>query len=143
METAMPPKNLPPGPPTLIATMRYADAQKAIDWLDRAFGFQTQFVVPGEAGTIMHSQLTLGNAMVMVSTGPGPAKRPTGFETSGFSLYIVVQDPDALHDRAKAAGAEISMSLRDTDYGSRDFSCIDPEGYVWNFGTYQPWTDEA
>lgn len=134
---------LPPGPPTLIATMRYGDASKAIAWLDRAFGFQTQFIVPGEDGTVMHSQLTLGNAMIMVSSGQGPEKRPTGFQDSGFSLYVVVPDPDALHARAKAAGAEISMALTDTDYGSRDFSCIDPEGYVWNFGTYQPWNDES
>lgn len=136
-------KPLPPGPPTLIATMRYRDAPKAIAWLGKAFGFTAQFVVPGENGAIMHSQLTLGNAMIMVSSGQGPAKRPTSFKDSGFSLYIVVANPDAVHDRAKAAGAEISMELTDTDYGSRDFSCIDPEGYVWNFGTYQPWTDEA
>lgn len=139
----MAPKTLPPGPPTLFATMRYKDAPKAIEWLDKAFGFTAQFVVPGEDGMIAHSQLALGNAMVMVSSGQGPLQRPTGFKDSGFSLYIVVPNPDAIHDRARAAGAEISMALTDTDYGSRDFSCIDPEGYVWNFGTYQPWTDEA
>lgn len=136
-------KLLPPGAPTLIATMRYRDAPKAIDWLGRAFGFRKEFVVPGENGTVMHSQLTLGNAMIMVSSGQGPVKRPTSFRDAGFSLYVVVADPDALHDRAKAAGAEICTPLTDTDYGSRDFSCIDPEGYVWNFGTYQPWNDES
>jgi hypothetical protein len=40
--------------------------------------------------------------------------------------------------RAEAAGAKILMGLTDTDYGSRDFICRDPEGYVWCFGTYWP-----
>ena len=32
----------------------------------------------------------------------------------------------------------IEMELRDTDYGSRDFACRDPEGNLWSFGTYWP-----
>ena len=30
-------------------------------------------------------------------------------------------------------------ALNETDYGSREFSALDPEGNVWSFGTYQPW----
>ncbi len=45
---------------------------------------------------------------------------------------------DALHARAVAAGARIVVSLRDTDYGSHDFGCADPEGNFWGFGTYAP-----
>ena len=50
----------------------------------------------------------------------------------------MVEDADAHHARAKAAGAEIVMELMDTDYGSRDYAARDPEGNVWNFGTYRP-----
>jgi uncharacterized glyoxalase superfamily protein PhnB len=25
------------------------------------------------------------------------------------------------------------------DYGGRDYTCKDPEGHVWTFGTYDPW----
>jgi uncharacterized glyoxalase superfamily protein PhnB len=55
------------------------------------------------------------------------------------SPYVVVSDIDALYERAKAAGAEIVIEIKDQDYGSRDFSCRDPEGHLWNFGTYDPW----
>jgi uncharacterized glyoxalase superfamily protein PhnB len=48
-----------------------------------------------------------------------------------------VKEVDALHDRAKAAGAAIVMPLTDQDYGSRDFSVRDPEGHLWGFGTYE------
>jgi uncharacterized glyoxalase superfamily protein PhnB len=45
---------------------------------------------------------------------------------------------DAHYDRAKAAGAEIVVELRNTEYGSREYSARDPEGHVWHFGTYLP-----
>jgi uncharacterized glyoxalase superfamily protein PhnB len=51
---------------------------------------------------------------------------------------VIVDDPDAHHARAVAAGAEIVLELHDQDYGSRDYSARDPEGYVWHFGTYRP-----
>lgn len=57
--------------------------------------------------------------------------------------YVVVDDPDALHDRALAAGAEIVMRLTDTDYGSGDFAARDPGGNVWSFGTHRPSVSRA
>jgi len=57
---------------------------------------------------------------------------------STLSLYLVVADPDAQHDRAKAAGARIVRELTDTEYGSREFTARDLEGNMWSFGTYQP-----
>ena len=52
----------------------------------------------------------------------------------------MVEDPDALYERAKSAGADISRELQDMDYGSREFSARDPEGNAWSFGTYDPLT---
>jgi len=58
------------------------------------------------------------------------------------SIYVAVNDPDTLHAKAKAAGARIEMELHNTDYGSRDFACRDPEGNLWSFGTYWPKVSE-
>jgi uncharacterized glyoxalase superfamily protein PhnB len=55
------------------------------------------------------------------------------------SAYVIVEDADAHYARAKAAGAEIVMEIEDQDYGGRLYSCRDPEGHLWNFGTYDPW----
>lgn len=55
------------------------------------------------------------------------------------SVYIIVTGPDALHDRAVKAGAQIVMPLTDTPYGACDFSCLGRGGHLWNFGTYDPW----
>ena len=72
----------------------------------------------------------------MLGTEPEGGDPRWGAHAGQSWIYIAVENPDALHDRAVAAGAEIVMELTDTDYGSRDFSCRDPEGNLWSFGTY-------
>ncbi|MGH8569034.1 MAG: VOC family protein [Gammaproteobacteria bacterium] len=132
---------------TIIPCLRYRDAPKAIEWLCRTFGFEKQLVVPNADGTIAHAQLRFGNGMIMlgsvleVETEFGRLmKQPDeigGFETQ--SAYVVVSDADAIYARAKAAGAEIVIEIKDEGYGGRDFSCRDLEGHLWNIGTYDPW----
>ena len=55
------------------------------------------------------------------------------------SPYIIVDDADAHYARSVAADAEIVMEVADQDYGGRMYSCRDPEGHLWNFGSYDPW----
>ncbi len=115
----------------------YADAPAAIDFLKAAFGFEATVVVPGEGAAVAHSELLTpwGGGVMVTTAAPGDddlAGRPgTG------SINIVVDDPDALFERATAAGAEVVRPLRDeTEYPSRGFIVRDPEGTIWCFGTY-------
>ena len=132
-------------PATIIPTLRYRDATAAIEWLCRAFGFTRHLVVPGEAGTIAHAQLICGNSMIMLGTAVddefGRLQR-TPAQVGGVgtqSPYIIVPDADAHYARAVAAGAKVVSAIRDEPYGGRGYSCLDPEGHLWNFGTYDPW----
>lgn len=132
---------------TVIPCLRYRDAPAAITWLCDTFGFQKHAVYPNEDGTIAHAQLTFGNGMVMLGSVAGKEsnwgrtiKQPDeigGAETQ--SAYLIVADADTLYERARAAGAEILLQIRDEDYGGRGFICRDLEGHVWSFGTYDPW----
>jgi uncharacterized glyoxalase superfamily protein PhnB len=129
---------------TVVPCLRYEDAAAAIAWLCKAFGFERQLVVPHPDGKIAHAQLTFGNGMVMLgSVLPTEFDRfirqpgEVGAETQ--TPYLIVEDADAHYARAKAAGAEIVIEIRDEDYGGRGYSCRDPEGHLWNFGTYDPW----
>ncbi len=132
---------------TVIPCLRYRDAPAAIEWLCENFGFEKQLVVPNDDGTIAHAQLSFGNGMIMLGsvleheTEFGRLiKQPDeigGAETQ--TAYIVVSDADAVYARAKDAGAEIVIGIKDEDYGGRGFSCRDLEGHLWNFGTYDPW----
>jgi uncharacterized glyoxalase superfamily protein PhnB len=91
------------------------------------------------------TRLTLGNGMIMLGSARDDEfgklmKTPAqvgGASTQGS--YIIVPDADAHHARAVAAGAKVVYPLKDEDYGGRGYSCLDPEGNVWSFGTYDPW----
>ena len=127
--------------PDVIPAIRYRDAPAAIEWLERAFGFERHMVIEGEGGRIEHAELRVGSGMVMLGSVREDAfnvrvPRDVGATTAGF--YVIVEDPDAHFERARQAGAEILMDLTDQDHGSRDYTARDPEGHVWHFGTYRP-----
>ncbi len=130
---------------TIIPTLRYADALTMIGWLSETFGFKRHLVVEDGDGGIAHAQLVLGEAMIMLGTARDDAfgkLQPTPAKLGGTtqSPYVVVSEVDDLCAKARAAGAEIVIEPKDEDYGGRVFSCRDPEGHLWNFGTYDPWT---
>jgi uncharacterized glyoxalase superfamily protein PhnB len=132
-------------PSTIMPAMRYKDAQAAIDWLCKVFGFTRHAVHSAPDGTIGHAELTLGGGMIMLGSekndeygrGFKPPQELGGVETR--SVYIVVADADAVFARAQAAGGTMVRPLQDTNYGSREFSVKDPEGHSWSVGTYNPW----
>ena len=127
--------------PTIVPCLSYRDAPAAIAWLKEAFGFTENFVVPGPDDTIAHAQLAFDGGMVMVGSQRDDElqmRLPCDLGGITQSIYIVVEDADAHYERAVEAGAEIVRELEDTPYGSRDYSARDPEGHLWNFGTYRP-----
>jgi uncharacterized glyoxalase superfamily protein PhnB len=119
---------------TIIPTFRYDDARAAIAFLRDAFGFE-EHAVYKDGGAIVHAELKLGDAYIML----GAVREANADLVSGPSTtYVVVEDPDAHHARAVAAGAEVVRELTDQDYGSREYAAKDPGGNVWSFGTYLP-----
>jgi uncharacterized glyoxalase superfamily protein PhnB len=122
---------------SIYPVLKYDDAQGAIDFLERAFGFERHAVYEGEKGGVAHAELKLGDEYVMLgSTGEGDDRFNQG--AGRYSLYVVVEDLDAHHARAKEAGATIERELSETDYGSREYTARDPERNLWSFGTYRP-----
>ena len=116
---------------TISAIIPYRDLRAAIDFLCDAFGFERHALHEDDDGELQHVELRLGDDVIM----PAPARIG---EPGHAQTYVVVDDANVHHDRATAAGAEITMELRDTDYGSRDYAAKDPEGNSWYFGSYRP-----
>ena len=84
-----------------------------------------------------HAELRLGDEVIMfATTNEGDPIYNQG--AGRTAVYVVIDDPDTLFERAKGAGAEVVMEPTDQDYGSRDFTVRDPEGNLWSFGTYAP-----
>ena len=134
---------------TVIPSFRYQDAPAAIDWLGRAFGFVKHAIYANGDGTIAHAQLTREGGMVMLGSAQnrGPATlhlaHPQDVQGKNtVSVSVTVSDPDQVYESAQAAGAVITMPITDMPYGGRAFTCKDPEGYLWHFGSYNPWSAE-
>jgi uncharacterized glyoxalase superfamily protein PhnB len=123
-------------PTNVWPTLRYRDAPAAIRFLVETFGFEQVAAFPGDdPNTIMHAELRWpqgGGVMLSSARSDSDIDVPPG---TG-SIYVVIDDPDPLYDRARAAGVAIVRELRDEDYGSRGFTARDPEGVYWSFGTY-------
>ena len=132
-------------PASIIPSLRYRNAPAAIEWLCRAFGLRKSLVVPDDSGGVAHAQLSFGDGMIMLGSVRDdewgrfikPPDEIGGAATQ--SIYLVVSDADIVYERAKNAGAEILIPVKDEEYGGRSFSCRDLEGHLWTIGTYDPW----
>jgi uncharacterized glyoxalase superfamily protein PhnB len=124
----------------IYPSLSYDDAPAAIEWLCSAFGFTKRLLVPGPKGTVLHSELTLGPAVILVSSSKPESGRVSPRRLAGVNQAICVriENPDAHFERASAAGAELLQPLKDEDHGSRGYMVKDIEGHHWYFGTYQP-----
>ena len=120
---------------SIIPVIRYADADAAITFLTSAFGLAEKDVHRADDGSVGHAELAYGDALVMIGSRADP---PGPFDGGPAVVYVVVDDVDAHHDRAAAAGADVFYGLVDEPYGSREYAARDPEGNVWSFGTYRP-----
>ena len=131
--------------PTVVPTLRYPDVAAALDWLCEAFGFERHAVVRHEDGTVRYAELMFGRGMIMVASADGSdldafMKEPSdigGAETQ--ICYLFVADAPAHCGQAKRAGADILLDIQDENGKGRGYSCRDPQGHIWNFGSYDPW----
>ena len=140
-------KPLPVGWPRVSSALFYEDAARAIDWLCAAFGFEVRLKVEGEAGRIEHSELTIGDGLIMVGSAGGKSERPGGLPCKSpralggantQALCVCVDDVDAHAERARRAGAIIREEPRTQDYGEdywadRTYRAEDLEGHQWFF----------
>jgi uncharacterized glyoxalase superfamily protein PhnB len=137
-------KPTPPGWPRISTSLYYEDANAAIDWLSRAFGFEVRLKVEGDGGRVEHSELTFGEGVIMVADGSRREKYPHircprdvgGANTQNMMVYV--DDVEAHCKRARDAGATIVSEPKTTDYGEeywtdRGYECEDIGGHHWWF----------
>lgn len=124
----------------LYPCLTYDDAPAAIAWLCRAFGFHKRMVVPAPDGGVAHSELSLGDGVIMVSSPKAEFGNVSPRALAGLhgGLCVYVPNPDAHCATARAAGAVITREPQDEHYGARGYMAKDLEGHSWYFGTYVP-----
>ena len=100
-----------------------------------SLGFEEGILVE-EEGLVIHSEMLWPEGGRVMISGGRPEDPHFTTPVGGANLYVVTDEPDAVHARAEAAGASFTRPMADADYGSRGFSISDPEGNSWSFGTY-------
>ncbi|MBB3052100.1 putative glyoxalase superfamily protein PhnB [Prauserella isguenensis] len=116
----------------------YDDMAAARAFLTGVLGFTEALIVPDESGGVVHGELRWpeGGGVMVGSRRPEAHGGTGALERAPQWIYVVTADPDAVYERARAAGATVEQEPHDTDYGSRNVAIADPEGTVWVFGTY-------
>ncbi len=117
---------------TITPYLLYADCEAALDFLARAFGAEEVLRYTGPEGYISHAETRIAGGSVYMGD-PGDDYRGPREVGETVGIYVMVDDVDAVYERARGAGAEIVSEPVDQEYGHRSFSARDPEGHRWYF----------
>ena len=130
---------IPEGLHTITPQMTLDNASEAIDWYKKALGAEETSRATGPNGVILHAELRIGNSRIMVNDAMMGGKGPKALGGSPMTLWVYVEDCDALFKRAIAAGGKVAHGamghMQDQFWGDRSGSFTDPAGYTWTIAT--------
>jgi PhnB protein len=133
-------KAVPEGHHTITPQLTLDNAARTIEWYKKALGAEELGRHLGPDGKVMHAELRIGDSRIMVNDVM-MGKGPKGYGGSPASLWIYVEDCDALFNRAVAAGAKVASGpmgqVQDQFWGDRSGTIVDPEGYQWTIATHK------
>jgi PhnB protein len=139
VEMAKAKKAVPEGHHTVTPHLIMDNAAQGIDWYKKALGAEELARSVGPDGKIMHAEIRIGDSLIMLNDAMGGGKGPRAIGGSPVSLWIYVEDCDALFNRAVAAGAQVPPGpmgqMADQFWGDRAGTFTDPEGYHWTIAT--------
>lgn len=128
--------------PTFTSSVHYRDVSAALDWLQRAFGFELTMAIegPDESPEMGHWEMSsAGRGRLMVGaeweeTVHSPSSiGGANTQRVHVSLPGGAEELDAHCETARANGAEIQMEPEDQFYGDRSYRALDLEGHSWTF----------
>ena len=132
---------VPEGHHTVTPQLTLDNAAQAIDWYKKALGAEEVARAVGPDGKIMHAEIRVGDSLIMLNDAMGDGKGPKAIGGSPASLWVYVEDCDALFNRAVGAGAQVAGGpmgqLTDQFWGDRTGTFNDPEGYRWTIATHK------
>ena len=131
-------KPVPDGMHTVTPHLVCNGAADAITFYKQAFGAVELGRLPGPQGKLMHAMLRIGDSAVMlVDEFPDYGSfGPKSLKGSPVTIHLYVEDVNAAAQRAVAAGAKITMPVKDMFWGDRYGQLEDPFGHRWSIATH-------
>jgi PhnB protein len=130
---------VPEGHHTVTPQLTLDNAAQAIDWYKKALGAEEVARHVGPDGKVMHAEVRIGDSRIMLNDAIMGGKGPKALGGSPASLWIYVEDADALFNRAVKAGANVAPgpmgAMADQFWGDRCGMFTDPHGYRWTIAT--------
>jgi uncharacterized glyoxalase superfamily protein PhnB len=121
-----------------VPYLSYPDAPSAIAWLQE-LGFGVSLRQDADHGRVVHCEMRLGDAVIMVASDDADYEIPGLLgQSTGVGVYLVTEEVDGMFRRAVAAGARPVIEPEQTAWGSRRSRVVDPWGREWSFGSYEP-----
>ena len=131
-------KPIPEGYHTVTPYLAVDDAAEAIEYYKKAFGAKERVRMEAPEGRIGHAELEIGDSLVMLSD-PFPqatTRSPKELGGTSASIFLYVEDVDAVVKQAVDTGSTITMEVADQFWGDRFGSVQDPFGHLWSIATH-------
>jgi uncharacterized glyoxalase superfamily protein PhnB len=128
--------------PTFTSSVHYQNPKAALEWLERAFGFEVTMAIEGppEAPDMCHYEMSAGGRGRIMIGGQWEERVRSPKSLGGANTQVVhvmlEGDLDAHCERARAAGASIIAEPVDEFYGDRTYRAADLEGHRWTFAVH-------
>jgi PhnB protein len=121
--------------PSIAPWLAVSDAQRAVEFYQAAFGALELYRLAGDHGSVAVAQLSIGDAAFWVQHDVDTT--PAGRGAPAVRLILSVDDPDAVFERAVAAGAAVVAPMHE-DFGWRSGRVTDPFGHDWEMSKQLP-----
>lgn len=125
---------IPRGYHSVTPNLFVAGAASALEFYKKALGAQELSRYAGPDGKLMHSEMKIGDSILMVvdeMPHGGGGKGPKAYGGSPISLFLYTENVDSAWKRAVDAGAKPLEPLIDQFWGDRAGLLQDPYGHYW------------
>ena len=121
--------------PTFHSRIAYKEQRSAVEWLEKAFAFQTTMLATDGAGKVVHAEMRFENGRIHIGSEWGDIKAPNSVGGANTQTVCVELEDgiDAHCERARTAGGKIIQEPEDQFHGDRTYRVMDPQGHIWSF----------
>jgi PhnB protein len=132
-------KAIPEGYHSITPFLVVKNCADAIEFYKKAFDAEERYRMNMPDGKVGHAELKIGDSVLMLADEFPEMKSlsPKSIGGSPVSMYVYVQDVDAMFNNAVSAGGIVLDGVKDQFWGDRHGRLEDPYGHLWSIATHK------